>query len=98
MLAGWLCRCTRCFFGLPRVGCSHRRPCDSRQRGKPLGFFCNPTLSDSRPCLRKWRFAPLHFSEEFIRVGGEIGVLLLLFMGLEYSGGELKASLGRGLT
>ena len=41
--------------------------------------------------------APLPLSEEFIHVGAEIGVLLLLFMlGLEYSGGELKASLRSG--
>ncbi len=42
--------------------------------------------------------APLPLSKEFIHVGAEIGVLLLLFMlGLEYSGGELKASLRSGL-
>src|SRR5437764_5084931 len=41
---------------------------------------------------------PLHFSEEFVRVGAEIGVLLLLFMlGLEYTGDELRASLRTGL-
>jgi len=35
--------------------------------------------------------APLKMSEEFIHVGAEIGVLLLLFMlGLEYTGEELK--------
>ena len=42
-------------------------------------------------------FAPLHFSRDFIGVGAEIGVLLLLFMlGLEYSGEELKQSLRGG--
>jgi CPA2 family monovalent cation:H+ antiporter-2 len=41
---------------------------------------------------------PLNLSENFIRVGAEIGVLLLLFMlGLEYSGDELKEHLQRGL-
>jgi len=41
---------------------------------------------------------PLNFSEDFIHVGAEIGVLLLLFMlGLEYTGMELKDSLRRGL-
>ena len=41
---------------------------------------------------------PLNFSEDFIHVGAEIGVLLLLFMlGLEYTGSELKESLRRGL-
>lgn len=41
--------------------------------------------------------SPLPLSQEFMHVGAEIGVLLLLFMlGLEYSGGELKASLRSG--
>ena len=42
---------------------------------------------------------PLNFSEDFIHVGSEIGVLLLLFMlGLEYSGEELAANLRSGLS
>ena len=41
---------------------------------------------------------PLNLSENFIRIGGEIGVLLLLFMlGLEYTGEELKQHLQSGL-
>ena len=41
---------------------------------------------------------PLNFSEEFVHVGAEIGVVLLLFMlGLEYTGEELGASLRTGL-
>src|SRR5437762_2980647 len=41
---------------------------------------------------------PLNFSESFIHVGAEIGVILLLFMlGLEYTGEELGASLRTGL-
>jgi CPA2 family monovalent cation:H+ antiporter-2 len=41
---------------------------------------------------------PLNFSEDFIHVGAEIGVLLLLFMlGLEYTGADLKDTLQRGL-
>jgi CPA2 family monovalent cation:H+ antiporter-2 len=40
---------------------------------------------------------PLAFSEEFVAVGAEIGVLLLLFMlGLEYSADELRDSLVSG--
>jgi K+:H+ antiporter subunit KhtU len=40
---------------------------------------------------------PLQFSEEFIHIGAEIGVILLLFMlGLEYSGEELSANLKNG--
>src|SRR5690349_18412522 len=48
----------------------------------------------------RWGFSAiplLRLSENFVRTGGEIGVLLLLFMlGLEYTGGELKKSLRRG--
>lgn len=41
---------------------------------------------------------PLNFSEEFVHVGGEIGVLLLLFLlGLEYTGEELQHNLNTGL-
>jgi CPA2 family monovalent cation:H+ antiporter-2 len=41
---------------------------------------------------------PLQFSEEFIHIGAEIGVILLLFMlGLEYSGEELGANLKTGV-
>lgn len=40
---------------------------------------------------------PLKLTENFVHVGAEIGVLLLLFMlGLEYSGGELKDNLRAG--
>src|SRR5881275_3752192 len=42
--------------------------------------------------------APLRLSENFVRTGAEIGVLLLLFMlGLEYTGDELKRNLRAGL-
>jgi CPA2 family monovalent cation:H+ antiporter-2 len=41
---------------------------------------------------------PLHFNKDFIYLGAEIGVILLLFtMGLEYSSDRLKSSLGRAL-
>jgi len=41
---------------------------------------------------------PLHFSKDFVHVGSEIGVLLLLFMlGLEYSGEEWGVNLRSGL-
>src|SRR5215472_13744562 len=41
---------------------------------------------------------PLRFSEDFVHIGAEIGVILLLFMlGLEYSGDELRANLRSGL-
>jgi CPA2 family monovalent cation:H+ antiporter-2 len=42
---------------------------------------------------------PLNFSEEFVHVGAEIGVILLLFMlGLEYTGEELRANLRTGFV
>ncbi len=38
--------------------------------------------------------APLNLSQDFIRIGAQFGVLLLLFMlGLEYTGAELRTSL-----
>jgi monovalent cation:H+ antiporter-2, CPA2 family len=41
--------------------------------------------------------APLSLTEDFIELGAEIGVILLLFMlGLEYSGDELRAGLRQG--
>ena len=40
---------------------------------------------------------PLNISRNFIHIGAEIGVLLLLFMlGLEYSGDQLKQNLRAG--
>jgi monovalent cation:H+ antiporter-2, CPA2 family len=42
--------------------------------------------------------APLNLSKDFIEIGAEIGILLLLFMlGLEYSGEQLKLNLRSGL-
>src|SRR4029079_16382017 len=42
--------------------------------------------------------APLNLTTNFIHIGAEIGVLLLLFMlGLEYGGDELKRNLRAGL-
>ncbi len=42
--------------------------------------------------------APLQMSGEFVHVGADIGVLLLLFMlGLEYTGEELKQNLHTGI-
>ncbi len=42
---------------------------------------------------------PLNVSKEFIEIGSEIGVLLLLFMlGLEYSGEQLKNNLAAGAS
>ena len=42
---------------------------------------------------------PIRFSENFVHLGAEIGVILLLFMlGLEYTGEELGANLRSGLA
>jgi len=46
----------------------------------------------------KGGLAPLDLSKDFIQLGAEIGVLLLLFMlGLEYSGDQLNKNLRAGL-
>ncbi|MGB7339973.1 MAG: cation:proton antiporter [Phototrophicaceae bacterium] len=43
-------------------------------------------------------FLPHEFSEDFVALGAEIGVILLLFMlGLEYTSGELKTVLRTGV-
>ncbi len=50
-------------------------------------------------CFGSGGFAPLNLSADFISIGAEIGVLLLLFMlGLEYSAAELQKGLRTGLT
>ena len=42
---------------------------------------------------------PLHFTADFVHLGAEIGVILLLFMlGLEYTGEELQSSLRSGFV
>lgn len=42
---------------------------------------------------------PLNFTEGFVNLGAEIGVILLLFMlGLEYTGEELQKNLSAGFT
>ena len=47
----------------------------------------------------KGGIAPLNLTRDFIHLGAEIGVLLLLFMlGLEYSGEHLTSSLRKGIS
>lgn len=61
------------------------------------GFSSVPLYLLGGLAFGKGGLMPLHLSEHFIRIGGEIGVLLLLFMlGLEYTGKELKEQLQRG--
>ena len=69
-------------------------------RGLPAAWASLPFPSI---CLPGWPSAteaspPLHLSKHLIQVGAEIGILLLLFMlGLEYSGGQLRQNLRKGL-
>src|SRR5277367_301089 len=63
-----------------------------------LGFSSVPLYLLGGLAFGKGGLLPLPLSEEFIRIGGEIGVLLLLFMlGLEYTGEELKEQLRHGM-
>ena len=63
-----------------------------------LGFSAIPLYLLAGLAFGNGGLAPLHVSQDFIHVGAEIGVLLLLFMlGLEYTGEELKANLQTGL-
>lgn len=63
-----------------------------------LGFSTIPLYLLAGLAFGKGGLAPLPFSQDFIHVGAEIGVLLLLFMlGLEYTGEQLKQQLQTGL-
>jgi len=62
------------------------------------GFSAIPLYLLAGVAFGNGGLAPLDVSEDFIHVGAEIGVLLLLFMlGLEYTGKQLKESLQAGL-
>lgn len=63
-----------------------------------FGFSSIPLYLLAGLAFGKGGAAPLALSQEFIRIGAEIGVLLLLFMlGLEYTGRQLAQNLRRGL-
>src|SRR5579872_3196616 len=63
-----------------------------------LGFSTIPLYLVAGLAFGKGGLAPLPLSQDFIHVGAEIGVLLLLFMlGLEYTGDQLKQQLQTGL-
>lgn len=65
----------------------------SRWGLSPISLFLLGGLACGRGGL-----VPLDLSKDVIRLGAEIGVLLLLFMlGLEYSGEQLQRNLRRGL-
>ena len=59
-----------------------------------LGFSAIPLYLLAGLAFGRGGLAPLNLSQDFIHIGAEIGVLLLLFMlGLEYTGEELKTNL-----
>src|SRR5262249_31536331 len=63
-----------------------------------LGFSAIPLYLLGGLAFGNGGLLPLQFSEEFVHVGAEIGVILLLFMlGLEYTGEELRANLRTSL-
>jgi len=67
--------------------------------GSRWGFSAIPLYLLAGLAFGNGGLAPLQLSEDFVRIGAEIGVLLLLFMlGLEYTGDELKKSLRLGIT
>jgi CPA2 family monovalent cation:H+ antiporter-2 len=67
--------------------------------GSRWGFSAIPLYLLAGLAFGNGGLAPLKLSESFVRIGAEIGVLLLLFMlGLEYTGDELKKSLRLGIA
>src|SRR5436853_7601247 len=59
-----------------------------------LGFSAIPLYLLGGLAFGKGGLLPLRFSEDFIHIGAEVGVILLVFMlGLEYTGEELRAHL-----
>jgi CPA2 family monovalent cation:H+ antiporter-2 len=64
-----------------------------------LGFSAIPLYLLGGLAFGNGGLLPLRFSEEFIHVGAEVGVILLLFMlGLEYTGDELRTNLRTGFA
>jgi CPA2 family monovalent cation:H+ antiporter-2 len=64
-----------------------------------LGFSAIPLYLLGGLAFGNGGLLPLRFTQEFIHVGAEVGVILLLFMlGLEYTGEELRANLRSGFA
>src|SRR4051812_15151587 len=64
-----------------------------------LGFSAIPLYLLGGLAFGNGGLLPLHFSEDFVHIGAEIGVILLLFMlGLEYTGEQLRDNLRTGLA
>lgn len=80
-------------LGLVVVGLAVLARIASRWRFSAIPFYLLAGLA-----FGKGGLAPLSVSAEFIHIGAEIGVLLLLFMlGLEYTGEQLKENLRSAL-
>ena len=63
-----------------------------------IGFSAIPLYLLAGLAFGNGGILPLQFSEEFVHIGAEIGVILLLFMlGLEYTGEELLTNLRTGV-
>ncbi|HZU25934.1 MAG TPA: cation:proton antiporter [Bryobacteraceae bacterium] len=63
-----------------------------------LGFSAIPLYLLAGLAFGRGGLAPVSFSQDFVRIGAQIGLLLLLFMlGIEYTGDELSRHLGRAL-
>jgi CPA2 family monovalent cation:H+ antiporter-2 len=63
-----------------------------------LGFSAIPLYLLGGLAFGNGGLIPLNVTEEFVQVGAEIGVILLLFMlGLEYTGEQLRDNLRSGL-
>ena len=63
-----------------------------------FGFSAIPLYLIAGLAFGNGGLAPLNLTQDFVRIGAEIGVLLLLFMlGLEYTGEDLKRNLRAGL-
>jgi CPA2 family monovalent cation:H+ antiporter-2 len=64
-----------------------------------LGFSAIPLYLLGGLAFGNGGLMPLNFTEQFVHVGAEIGVILLLFMlGLEYTGEQLRDNLRRGFA
>ena len=64
-----------------------------------LGFSAIPLYLLGGLAFGNGGLVPLNFTEEFVHVGAEIGVILLLFMlGLEYTGEQLRDNLRTGFA
>jgi CPA2 family monovalent cation:H+ antiporter-2 len=62
-----------------------------------LGFSAIPLYLLGGLAFGNGGLLPLRFSEDFVQVGAEVGVILLLFMlGLEYTGDQLRDNLRSG--